>query len=68
MRTEQFMPTLSDRENRDVWQAAGAKDARRRATEKSRAVLDAAPVSVIDADVRRRIIAEIPGLREFLMT
>jgi trimethylamine---corrinoid protein Co-methyltransferase len=68
MRTEQFMPTLSDRENRDVWQAAGAKDARRRATEKSRAVLDAAPVSVIDAEVRRRIIAEIPGLREFLMT
>jgi trimethylamine--corrinoid protein Co-methyltransferase len=68
MRTEQFMPTLSDRENRDVWQAAGARDARQRATEKARAVLDATPVSLIDADVRRRIVAEIPGLREFLMS
>jgi trimethylamine--corrinoid protein Co-methyltransferase len=68
MRTEQFMPTLSDRENRDVWQAAGAKDARQRATEKARAVLDAAPVSLIDAEVRRRIVAEIPGLRDFLMS
>jgi trimethylamine---corrinoid protein Co-methyltransferase len=68
MRTEQFMPTLSDRENRDVWQAAGARDARQRATEKARAVLDAAPVSLIPEDVRRRIVAGIPGLREFLMT
>jgi trimethylamine--corrinoid protein Co-methyltransferase len=68
MRSEQFMPTLSDRENRDIWQAAGGKDARQRATEKARAVLDAAPVSLIDEDVRRRIIGEIPGLREFLMS
>jgi trimethylamine--corrinoid protein Co-methyltransferase len=67
MRSEQFMPTLSDRENRDVWQAAGARDARQRATERARAVLDAAPVSMIEEDVRRRIIAEIPGLREYLM-
>jgi trimethylamine--corrinoid protein Co-methyltransferase len=68
MRSEQFMPTLSDRENRDVWQAAGARDARQRATEKARAVLDAAPVSTISEEVRRRIVAEIPGLRDFLMS
>lgn len=67
MRNEQFMPTLSDRENRDVWQAAGGKDARARATEKARSVLDAEPVSCIDAEVRRQIIKEIPGIRAFLM-
>ncbi len=67
MRAEQYMPTLSDRENRDVWLAAGARDARQRATERVRAILDAEPKSMIDADVRRRIVSEIPGLREFLM-
>jgi trimethylamine--corrinoid protein Co-methyltransferase len=67
MRTEQFTPTISDRENRDVWQAAGAKDTRRRATEKALSVLNAEPVSLIDAEVRKRIISEIPGLRPFLM-
>jgi hypothetical protein len=36
MRGEQYKPTLSDRENRDVWTAAGGKDARRRATEIAR--------------------------------
>jgi trimethylamine--corrinoid protein Co-methyltransferase len=68
MRMEQYMPTLSDRENRDVWLAAGAKDARQRATEKVREVLNAEPACMIAEDVRRRIISEIPGLREFLMT
>lgn len=67
MRGEQFMPKLSDRENRDVWKAAGGKDARQRATEIARSVLNAEPVSHIEADVRRRIIEEIPGLRSFLM-
>lgn len=67
MRTEQYMPTLSDRETRDIWQAAGAKDAGQRATEMARAVLNAEPVNLIPEDVRRRVIAEIPGLREFLM-
>lgn len=67
MRGEQFMPKLSDRENRDVWKAAGGKDARQRATEIARSVLNAEPVSHIEADVRRRIIKEIPGIRSFLM-
>jgi trimethylamine--corrinoid protein Co-methyltransferase len=67
MRGEQFMPALSDRENRDVWQAAGARDTRRRATEIARRILDAPPVSMIDPAVRRRIVDEIPGIRAFLM-
>jgi hypothetical protein len=45
----------------------GAKDARRRASEIARGVLNAEPVSHIDEPVRRRIIVEIPGLRAFLM-
>lgn len=67
MRTEQYVPTLSDRENRDVWVGQGSKDARHRATEVARNVLNAEPVSHIEADVRRRIIEEIPGIRPFLM-
>lgn len=67
MRNEQFMPTLSDRENRDVWEAMGAMDARQRATEIARAVINAELVSHIDADVRQRISREIPGIRSFLM-
>jgi trimethylamine--corrinoid protein Co-methyltransferase len=67
MRHEQFTPSLSDRENRDIWQAAGAKDVRWRASEKARQVLNAEPESFIDPEVRRRIINEIPGIRSFLM-
>ena len=61
------MPTLSDRENRDVWRGTGGKDARQRATEKARRILNVEPVSLIDPEVRRRIIEEIPGIRSFLM-
>jgi trimethylamine:corrinoid methyltransferase-like protein len=67
MRAEQFRPTLSDRETRDVWTAAGGKDARRRAAEKAKAILDAPLVSTIDPAVRQRIIEKIPGIRAFLM-
>jgi trimethylamine--corrinoid protein Co-methyltransferase len=67
MRAEQFRPTLSDRETRDVWQESGAKDARQRASERAKAILEADPVSTIDPAVRRRIIDEIPGIRAFLM-
>jgi trimethylamine:corrinoid methyltransferase-like protein len=67
MRAEQYTPTLSDRENRDIWTAAGGKNARERATEKALSILNAKPQSIISEDVRKRIIAEIPGLCEFLM-
>ncbi|MCF8080320.1 MAG: trimethylamine methyltransferase family protein [Desulfobacterales bacterium] len=67
MRTEQFMPKLSDRDGREAWQAAGAKDTRQRAAEKARSILDAEPVSMISPEVRKKILAEIPGIRSFLM-
>ncbi len=67
MRKEQFRPTLSDRETRPAWEAAGAKDARARAADTARGILEAEPVSTIDADIRKQIVAEIPGLRPFLM-
>lgn len=67
MRNEQFMPTLSDRESRDTWQASGGKDAHQRATEIAHNILNAEPVSLIDEGVRRRIIKKIPGIRAFLM-
>ena len=67
MRNEQFMPRLSDRENREVWQISGGKDARQRATETARRILANEPVSHINDDVRRRIINEIPGIYNFLM-
>jgi trimethylamine--corrinoid protein Co-methyltransferase len=67
MRNEQFMPCISDRENREVWQISGGKDARQRATETARRILANEPVSHINDDVRRRIINEIPGIYNFLM-
>jgi len=67
MRAEQFLPRLSDRENRDKWEAAGSKDAWERATEMSRSVLDAPPRSVLSPEVRKEIVGEIPGLKSFLM-
>ncbi len=67
MRAEQYTPTLSDRENRDIWKAAGGKNARERATEKALSILNAEPQSTIGEDIRKRIIDEIPGLCEFLM-
>jgi trimethylamine--corrinoid protein Co-methyltransferase len=67
MRQEQYMPTLSDRENRDVWHDAGGKDTCQRATEKALSILNAEPVSLIDPEVRRQIVKEIPGIQAFLM-
>ena len=67
MRTEQYVPSLSDRENRDQWVAAGARDARTRAAETAKAILDAPLKSCIPEAVRETLKAEIPGLRPFLM-
>ncbi len=67
MRTEQYVPSLSDRENRDQWVAAGARDARARAAETAKAILDAPLKSYIPEAVRDALKAEIPGLRPFLM-
>ncbi len=67
MRTEIYEPQLSDRTNREQWKAAGSKDALKRASEKSQAILDAPMKSYIPEDVRAKIKKEIPGLSDFLM-
>jgi trimethylamine:corrinoid methyltransferase-like protein len=58
---------LSDRDNRSVWQAAGAQDARARATAIARRILDAPLNACLPENVRKRIVEEIPGIRPFLM-
>lgn len=67
MRTEQYFPQLSDRDDRSKWQAAGAKDTGTRAAEKVREILDRAPQPVIPEKIRDRITREIPGLRYSVM-
>lgn len=67
MRSEQYVPQLSDRDNRDKWQAAGAKDSGARATEKARAVLDSPAQSILSAEVRQKLGREIPGLSPELL-
>jgi len=67
MRSEQYHPHLSDREDRAKWYAAGAKDARTRATEKVSEILESEPQPYIPREIRERIKSEIPGLRSFIM-
>jgi trimethylamine--corrinoid protein Co-methyltransferase len=67
MRTEQFRPKLSDRDNRDRWQRNGGQDSNARATKKVHEILDGPPQSVLSEEIRQRLKSEIPGLRSFLM-
>jgi trimethylamine--corrinoid protein Co-methyltransferase len=67
MRTEQFRPKLSDRDNRDRWENNGGQDTNARATEKVSEILDGPPQSVLSEEIRQRLKSEIPGLRSFLM-
>jgi trimethylamine--corrinoid protein Co-methyltransferase len=66
MRSELYHPTLSDRENRDVWEQAGSKDAWTRATEIARSVLDAPDKPVLAPEVIERIKSEISGIHPSL--
>ena len=67
MRKEQYIPSLSDRDNRPTWEAMGKKDTAQRAAEIASGILNQPLSSYIPEDVRNRIKAEIPGLRSFLM-
>jgi trimethylamine--corrinoid protein Co-methyltransferase len=67
MRSEQFHPKLSDRDNRDRWENEGAKDTNARATKKVREILEGPAQSVLPSEIRERLKSEIPGLRSFLM-
>ncbi len=67
MRTEQFRPKLSDRDNRDRWQRNGGHDSNFRAAERVHEILNGPPQSVLSEEIRQRLKREIPGLRSFLM-
>jgi trimethylamine--corrinoid protein Co-methyltransferase len=67
MRSEQYLPQLSDRDERSKWEAAGAKDAKARAAEKAREILDQPLQTTIPSSIREQIKGEIPGLRSFVM-
>jgi len=67
MRSEQYQPQLSDRENRDRWRMSSAKDARARAADKAREVLDGAMQPVLAEGIREKIKNEIPGLRPLVL-
>ena len=63
MRSEQYQPQLSDRENRDVWMKSSAKDARARAADKAREILDGESGPVLSQGIREKIRNEMTGLR-----
>jgi trimethylamine--corrinoid protein Co-methyltransferase len=67
MRSEQYHPQLSDRNNRDKWESSGAKDTNARATDKVREILNDPAQSVLPQEIRERLKSEIPGLKSFLM-
>ena len=67
MRSEQYIPKLSDRENRSTWEATDKKDTCARATKLVNEILERPLNSYIPAPVRDRIKSEIPGIREFIM-
>ena len=67
MRSEQYRPQLSNRENRDQWKIDGGKDASARATEKAREILDGANGSVLPKEIRKRLKEEIPGLMPLVL-
>jgi len=67
MRSEQYIPQLSDRENRDQWEMSNGKDARARAAEKAREVLDGPAESVLSQGIREKIKNDIPGLRDLIL-
>jgi trimethylamine--corrinoid protein Co-methyltransferase len=67
MRSEQYLPELSDRENRKKWDAEGAKDTAARATERVVEILNNPAEPAIPSDIREQIKREIPGLRSFVM-
>ena len=62
MRTEQYISELSDIEDREIWQAAGAKETKVRAAEKVREILDSQPRYYIPESVRRQLKKEIQGV------
>jgi len=67
MRSEHYLPQLSDREDRAKWQTAGAEDTKVRASQKVSQILGKPPRSFIQKRIKERLKQEIPGLRPIVM-
>ena len=67
MRTEQYQPMLSNRDNREKWEASGAKDTKARAADKVREILGQPEQPVLSPEIRAQINKEIPGLQPGVM-
>jgi len=63
MRSEHYQPTLSDRNNRDEWEADGKKNTWERATEIVQKILAGDGHSLPD-DIERNVLSEIKGIVE----
>ena len=62
MRREHYQPTLSDRNNREVWEEKGGKDTWERAAEAVRVILDN-HIGVLPDEVRRKVLSEMKGIK-----
>jgi len=62
MRKEFYFPKLSDRDERPVWEAAGARTAREQAREIATRILNTHEPVRWPAEIEARIRREIPGL------
>lgn len=67
MRNEQYLPQLSNRDDRDKWLAEGGKDAHARAGKRAKEILSEPPKSYIPQETRDLIMKEIPGIQPFIM-
>ena len=67
MRSEQYTPQLSNRDNRDKWLADGAADAGVRAGKKVKQILSEPLKSYLPEKTRKLLLKEIPGIQAFIM-
>ena len=63
MRTEHYRPTLSDRDNREDWAAAGSKSAMERASVKVKQLLSKRTWE-LPGEIRGKVLSEIAGIVE----
>ncbi len=67
MRSEQYLPQLSDRDNRDLWQQGGSRNAATRAAQRAKELLEETPQSCIPHEIREAIKQKIPGIQPAIM-
>jgi trimethylamine--corrinoid protein Co-methyltransferase len=67
MRTEQYVPQLSDRDTRDQWLAQGGHDTRQRTTQFVMDILEQQPENILPEETRDWIKREIPAIKPFIM-